>query len=43
VSLFNLGAGHTTNLGKGANHFARAISTISPVRYATEMLMYRIL
>ena len=43
VLMFNLGAGHTTNLGGGSNYFATLISTISPVRYGTEMLMYRIL
>ena len=43
ILMFNLGAGHTTNLGKSANLFAKFISTVSPVRYATEMLMYRIL
>ena len=43
ILMFNLGAGHTTNLGKGANYFATFIATISPVRYGAEMLMYRIL
>lgn len=42
ILMFNLGAGHVTNLGSGAPLFARFISTVSPVRYATEMLMYRI-
>ena len=41
--LFNMGAGHTTNLSTVGNYFANFISTISPVRYGTEMLMYRIL
>ena len=43
ILMFNLGAGHTTNIGKGASLFASFISTVSPVRYGTEMLMYRIL
>lgn len=40
--LFNSGAGHTSNLGKGVNYFAKLISTLSPVRYGTEMLMTQI-
>ena len=43
VLIFNLGAGHTANLGNATNYFATLISTVSPVRYGTEMLMYRIL
>ena len=43
ILMFNLGAGHTTNLSKGANYFATIIATLSPVRYGTEMLMCRIL
>ena len=42
ILIFNLGAGQVTNLGESATIFARFISTISPVRYGTEMLMYRI-
>jgi len=42
IMLFNMGAGHTRNIGNGVNHFAWFISTISPVRYGTEMLMTRI-
>jgi len=42
ILMFNLGAGHTANIGNGAPIFARFISTVSPVRYSTEMLMYRI-
>ena len=42
IILFNLAAGHTRNIGSGTNYFATFISTISPVRYGTEMLMYRI-
>lgn len=41
IMLFNLGAGHTTNLGT-ANYFAKFISTVSPVRYGTELLMKQI-
>mmetsp|Transcript_17461 Transcript_17461/g.23563 ORF Transcript_17461/g.23563 Transcript_17461/m.23563 type:complete len:174 (+) Transcript_17461:1572-2093(+) len=43
ILMFNLGAGHTTNLGSGATLFARFIASVSPVRYGTEMLMYRVL
>ena len=39
--LYNLGAGHTTNLGK-ANYFATFVSMISPVRYGSELLMKQI-
>jgi len=42
IMIFNLGAGHTTNIGNDATYFAQFISTISPVRYGTEMLMTRI-
>ena len=42
VLICNLGAGHTTNLS-GTNYFAKFLSTVSPVRYGTEMLMCRIL
>jgi hypothetical protein len=41
--MFNSGAGHTTNIGSGVNYFAKLIATLSPIRYGTEMLMYRIL
>jgi len=37
-----MGAGHTRNIGNGANYFAWFISTISPIRYGTEILMTRI-
>lgn len=43
VLLFNSGAGHTSNIGKGVNYFAKLVSTISPIRYGTEMLMQRII
>lgn len=41
IMLFNLGAGHTTNLST-ANYFAKFISTVSPVRYGTELLMKQV-
>ena len=43
ILLFNSGAGHTSNIGKNVNYFGKLISTISPIRYGTEMLMSRIL
>ena len=42
ILIFNLGAGHVANIGEGVNYFAKFISTVSPVRYGTEMLMSRI-
>ena len=44
IFIFNMGAGCTVNIAEdGANFFLRLISTISPVRYGTEMLLRRVL
>lgn len=43
IMMFNLGAGHTRNLGSNTNYFAKFISLVSPIRYGTELLMTRIM
>ena len=43
VLIFNMGAGSYINIGNGMNYFPWLISTISPIRYGTEMLLARIL
>ena len=42
IIVLNFGAGCFANTGKGANIVIRFISWISPVRYATEMTMRRV-
>lgn len=43
IFIFNMGAGQNINLGKGVNYLAKLVSILSPIRYATEMLMRIIL
>ena len=41
--ILNFGAGALANTGEGANFIVKFLSWISPVKYATELLMRRIL
>ena len=41
--ILNAGAGFLVNTGEGANFIIKFLSWISPVKYATEILMRRIL
>ena len=43
IFIFNMGGGCSVNVGKEANIVPMLISSVSPIRYGTEMLLRRVL